>query len=277
MPISFPKSPQQWLAWHDRVGASIKASQSLVENLQAVTAAAVATVPGTFSASVTRRVGGRYRTSAYTGAAARDADLAQYELGQGPCVHAATDHTVGQSADLGAEWRWPELGRRTRALGVHSVVSIPMAIDPSHGSPAGEDDNDGGAGDGSFGADDAPGGDGGAALNFYGDTPNTFDDQAGILAALLASHAAALITAASHAAKVSNLRIALDTNREIGMAVGVLMSRLHLSRDGAFALLRVASQDSHRKLREVAAEVADTGTLDVPATVRLRPARQGSQ
>jgi len=54
---------------------------------------------------------------------------------------------------------------------------------------------------------------------------------------------------------------ALQSNREIGMAIGVLMGRGGMTQDEAFALLRRASQHLHRKLREVAAEVVDTGQL----------------
>jgi len=45
------------------------------------------------------------------------------------------------------------------------------------------------------------------------------------------------------------------------MAIGVLMGRGGMTQDEAFALLRRASQHLHRKLREVAAEVVDTGQL----------------
>jgi hypothetical protein len=49
------------------------------------------------------------------------------------------------------------------------------------------------------------------------------------------------------------------------MAVGVLMARYKITEDEAFAMLRVASQALHRKLRDVAAEVTQTGTLpDLP-------------
>ncbi len=54
---------------------------------------------------------------------------------------------------------------------------------------------------------------------------------------------------------------ALGSNREIGMAMGVLMARRHVTRDEAFAMLRRSSQDSNRKVTEVAADVVDTGEL----------------
>jgi AmiR/NasT family two-component response regulator len=58
-----------------------------------------------------------------------------------------------------------------------------------------------------------------------------------------------------------NLEKALDTSREIGTAVGVLMSAHKLTREQAFDLLRIASQRSNRRVQELAIEVVDTGSL----------------
>ena len=54
------------------------------------------------------------------------------------------------------------------------------------------------------------------------------------------------------------------------MAIGVLMGRGGMTQDEAFALLRRASQHLHRKLREVAVEVVDTGQLPRPSLHRRR-------
>jgi AmiR/NasT family two-component response regulator len=54
---------------------------------------------------------------------------------------------------------------------------------------------------------------------------------------------------------------ALESNREIGVAMGILMQRHQLTREQAFDVLRGVSQDSNRKLSVVATEVADTGIL----------------
>jgi AmiR/NasT family two-component response regulator len=45
------------------------------------------------------------------------------------------------------------------------------------------------------------------------------------------------------------------------MAMGVLMGRGGVTRDEAFTLLRQAAQHLCRKLREVAADVVETGHL----------------
>jgi hypothetical protein len=69
--------------------------------------------------------------------------------------------------------------------------------------------------------------------------------------------------------QVANLEIALSSNRDIGTAIGILMNAHLITQDEAFGMLRVASQHSHRKLREVANDVIFTGALaPVPPTRR---------
>ncbi|HET6909974.1 MAG TPA: ANTAR domain-containing protein [Mycobacteriales bacterium] len=63
-------------------------------------------------------------------------------------------------------------------------------------------------------------------------------------------------------AKIVNLNIALQTSREIGAAIGVLMATRRISADRAFDLLREHSQRTHRKVRDIAADVVFTGSLD---------------
>ena len=79
----------------------------------------------------------------------------------------------------------------------------------------------------------------------------------------LAAHAALALDRAALLEQIANLRTAVDSNREIGAAVGVLMGRRMITYRAAFELLRTASQDANRKLREVAAEVLYVG--DLPA------------
>lgn len=61
---------------------------------------------------------------------------------------------------------------------------------------------------------------------------------------------------------IGNLQIALSTNREIGVAMGILMSRHRINQDQAFTMLRVLSQHTHRKLRDLASDVVFTGMVE---------------
>jgi AmiR/NasT family two-component response regulator len=60
---------------------------------------------------------------------------------------------------------------------------------------------------------------------------------------------------------IDNLKQALRTSRQIGMALGILMCRHGWTEHRAFAALREASQHQHRKLRDVARDVVVTGEL----------------
>ena len=100
-----------------------------------------------------------------------------------------------------------------------------------------------------------------AALNIYSTVPHAFDDEAVAMGLVLSTHGSLLVTAMLARDRATNLLRALESNREIGVAMGILMQRHQLTRDQAFDVLRVASQDSNRKLVDIAAEVADTGVL----------------
>jgi len=59
-----------------------------------------------------------------------------------------------------------------------------------------------------------------------------------------------------------NLQAALESNRRIGMAIGILMATRRLTDEAAFECLRQASNQRNVKLRVVAEEVIYQGTLD---------------
>ena len=62
---------------------------------------------------------------------------------------------------------------------------------------------------------------------------------------------------------VGQLRQALQTNRTIGTAVGIVMAGYQLDQQRAFQVLVRTSQQNNRKLQDVAAEVVRTGSLPV--------------
>jgi AmiR/NasT family two-component response regulator len=64
--------------------------------------------------------------------------------------------------------------------------------------------------------------------------------------------------------RADRLELALESNRTIGIAMGILMHRHKVTAETAFGMLRDASQHWHRKLRDVAEEVARTGELSAP-------------
>jgi GAF domain-containing protein len=68
--------------------------------------------------------------------------------------------------------------------------------------------------------------------------------------------------------RTANLEIALASNRQIGVAIGILMHQHRITEAAAFDRLRTTSQDLNRKLRDVAEEVTLTGRLPESRSAR---------
>jgi hypothetical protein len=111
------------------------------------------------------------------------------------------------------------------------------------------------------------------------------------LAHLIVDHATALVQRERltdlldrTTTRAANLELALASNRDIGVAIGILMSLRKITRQHAFDELREVSQRTHRKLRDIALYVAETGTIQTLADAgspasdrggRVGPARPG--
>ncbi len=206
--------------------------------LQTITGKGMRVVAGAEHSAITRGRPGNFKTVAATSDLPLKVDSIQYEFGYGPCVDAIVDNTTYLSGDLANEQRWPGFGKRAAdELGVISMLSFRMFL---------EDD------------------DLIAGLNFYSSKPDAFDENAQTVGLLLATHGALALSALRRGETAAHLARALTSNREIGVAMGVLMSQHKISRDQAFDLLRITSQHTHRKLSDIAVEVADTGMLELP-------------
>ena len=99
------------------------------------------------------------------------------------------------------------------------------------------------------------------AMLLFSTEAGFFTDTICRFADVYADHAAIALARVSDHERAENLETALQSNREIGMAVGILMVRYGLTDEAAFDLLRVTSQHEHRKLREIAAETVYSGEL----------------
>ena len=199
--------------------------------------ASVELVPGAHWASVTMVRKGALGTISSSHPEADRADAIQYDLGSGPCVDAAVDDSVYVTGAVDEDPRWPEYGRRVhQEVGVCSVMAHRLTLL--------NDDRDIVA-----------------ALNIYSRDPYAFDDGAVRQGTLMAAQCSLLISAHLAADRSDNLVKALGSNREIGMAMGVLMARRNVTKEEAFDMLRRTSQDSNRKVAAVAADVVDTGEL----------------
>ncbi|MEU0498769.1 GAF and ANTAR domain-containing protein [Mycobacterium sp. NPDC006124] len=173
---------------------------------------------------------GRFSPQAVLGEAPHLLDQLQERTGAGPCIEASARQCRVEIADTAVERRWPDFTTRAVALGVGSMLCVPLWVD-----------------DHRLGS-----------LSLYGAQPHAFGATAINLADLYATHAA---LALGDAQRTESLRRALFNRDTIGQAKGVLMHARRLSAEDAFALLVTASQRLNRKLVDVAQEVAETGAL----------------
>jgi transcriptional regulator with GAF, ATPase, and Fis domain len=200
-----------------------------------VTAMALATISGCEHAAISLvHRAGRITTVAPTSDLAERVDAIQYDTGQGPCLDAIDMELVYQTDDLAREHRWPEFSRRTVAeVGVRSMLSFRLFV---------ESDTMG-------------------ALNLYSTRTGAFDERSDAVGAVLAAHAAVAMESADQRMLAENLALAVDTNRRIGMATGILMAQRKITEEQAFAALRRASQSMNTKVRDLADIVVETGQL----------------
>lgn len=100
-----------------------------------------------------------------------------------------------------------------------------------------------------------------AVLPVYDDRPGYFTPSRQHSVQILGAVAGVALAGLAAANKVRELGVALETNRTIATAVGILMSSFRISQPLAFQSLVSTSQRLNRKLRDVAEEVVRTGAL----------------
>jgi hypothetical protein len=193
---------------------------------------AVQYVGGCRWASITAIRGQQGVSLAMSDPVAAQVDSIQYELDEGPCLRAADEDNSFLAYDLNNEPRWPNFSRKVvESTPVRTVLAFRLVAGTS------------------------------TALNLYGDSVGAFTDECIDIGTVLAAHASSIVALAEAENQAEHLEVALATNRQIGVAIGVLMAYHKVTEEHAFALLRNASQQLHQKLRDVAAEVVETGAL----------------
>jgi GAF domain-containing protein len=244
-------SVRELLEFYAVLGRDVAAQESSIGALEAITNVAVQAIVGAHFASITRGQGESYSTVAPTDNAAFTADSAQYRLRSGPCLDALDRDTLIVTGNVAIDARWPQWGPEvSERPGVMSVVAVRLVVEEEEMV---------------------------AALNIYSRDQDAFSDDAVTMAHLLATHGALAVSRVIAREKATNLARAVTTNREIGMAMGVLMMAYKVTEDEAFDLLRIASQGSHRKINGIARDVIDTGVLDLPDAPGRRPPGRNSK
>jgi GAF domain-containing protein len=203
--------------------------------LERATDVAKRAIPGAAEVSVTMQ-DGHPTTVAASGALAVRVDEHQYEVGAGPCLHAIRTASTVMVDDQKSDARWPEYAVRAVAAGVGSSLSVPLAVDATVVG----------------------------AFNAYATEPNAFDGDARTVAEDLAAFAGIVLNNAglyfTAASRAEQMVEAMASRAEIEQAKGILMAGRRCGADEAFEILVRLSQQSHRKLRDVAQALVNSVT-----------------
>jgi GAF domain-containing protein len=222
---------------HEVLAGFVVADRELGDVLTEITGIARRAMPSVAAASVTLIRGEKPFTAAYDGQMALDADELQYERGYGPCVDAGLAGQMFLVDDMRSEQRWSDYAQHVVTHGVLSSLSVPL---PFQQATIG-------------------------ALNAYASQPKVFDDSDVELAQEVAAWVAIAVGNAEAAARtredLTQLRTMMTSRAFIEQAKGILMERHKVKEDEAFTILTHASQRTNTKLRDVAAELVQTGAL----------------
>ncbi|MCX8561182.1 GAF and ANTAR domain-containing protein [Mycolicibacterium mucogenicum] len=227
-PLRANFTPDALATFHE-LAQLIYEGTSIDEVYRAVCVAATLMVTGCDHASVLMRGrDGKYATVAASDHVAADVDTLECAVGDGPCLDAIETEAVQIDADLASRSQWPSLAACVLAsTPVRGAMGFRMLVD---GHKVG-------------------------ALNLFSDTRGAFDTNSAAQGVVLASFASVAVSAAAGGQEVAGLRRALQSNREIGKAIGMLMVLFDITDAEAFDRLRQTSQDMNIKLADVAARI----------------------
>lgn len=226
-PSGNPADPNTVFA---RVAELVYAKADYTNVHQAIVDGATDLVPACDHASIMLLRHGRFTTSAASSDVAHRVDALERELEDGPCVDAITDEGYQLDPDIRLRSTWPRLAERVLAeTPVRGVTGHRILVD---GAKVG-------------------------ALNMFSETPGAMNHESADQGVVLASFASVALSAVARNERADSLQQGLASNREIGKAIGLLMTAHKIGSDEAFELLRKASTDMNIKLAQVAREVVE--------------------
>jgi GAF domain-containing protein len=199
------------------------------ETIDAVVQFALQALRCTYAGIALTARGSRPEIAAVTDPVVAEVYELQLSKQNGPLVAAMRERRPVLIRDTLADVRWPEWAAKVAALGVRSVLDVPLATSRTVG-----------------------------VLGLYSPDPDAFaaDDEA--VAHILARHASVALASARHEETMAQ---AIDARKLVGQAMGILMERFDIDGDRAFAVLKRYSQDTNTKLRDVAQQLIDTRKL----------------
>lgn len=200
--------------------------------LEAVARVTVEVMPGADHVSIsTLEAKAQLRTRAGTDDVARLMDRLESEVGQGPCVDSILKESVQRDDDITTATAWPELAKLAlERTPVRGMVGYQLMN----------------------------GTNGRAALNVFSDTPGALTQESADIGAMLAAFTSVALAAVEARTTTESLRRGLESNREIGKAIGLLMASHNVDDKQAFEILRQASNHTNTRLLVVAQELIDS-------------------
>ena len=212
---------------------------SVAEARLAAVTAIMPLAPPTAWASLSQQTGVESTpvTIAASHPVAAGVDAAQYRAGTGPVLRAFSAGEPVIVDDLAADPQWSAvvagLADPTDEALVRAVLSCPLA----------------------------PFGQPGIALNLYAAEPGAYRGRPAQAGRYAAASLALALAGIDQRALAGQLEQALRSNRRIGTAMGILMSGSRCTEDQAITTLRRCSQNSNRRLTDIADYVVLTGAL----------------
>ena len=190
--------------------------------------AATLLVPHCNHASLMLMRHGKAVTVAASDDVARVVDDIERATGEGPCLDAITSEAAQLESDFRTPTQWPAMARGVlNRTPVRGAMGFRLKVD-----------------------DQKVG-----ALNLFTDHPGAFGTDSVDKAVILTAFTSITVAAVMNGEEASTLRAGLESNREIGKAIGLIMARHDVNGDEAFALLRKSSQDLNVKIADLASTV----------------------
>jgi GAF domain-containing protein len=214
------------------------------ETLRRLTGLAVELVPGAAAAALTVEGDGQGLTFAASDPRIDELHKLQFAAAEGPAVEALQRNEPRNVVDTAEDRRWPVFSEAAARAGFASCLMLPLRTDRR---PAG-------------------------AVSLYGQDRDAFRGTSHDLAVMFAAQGGTAVqNAANYQAcreMVDNLHAALGSRAVIEQAKGILHAEFGISPEEAFRLLSRRSQNTNRKVREIAVALV-RGEIDAG---QLRPA-----
>ncbi len=219
-----------------RLAIELHDADGVVETVEAVAQFALQALNCSYAGVILSHRGSRAEIAAVTDPVVAEAYELQLASDTGPLVTSLRNRATVLIRDTTSEQRWPEWAGKVAALGVRSVLDVPLVVGSQRSQTVG-------------------------VLGLYSPTADAFDADDEAIAHILARHASVALATARQEASMAQ---AVDARKLVGQAMGILMERFAIDGDRAFAILKRYSQDTNTKLRDVSQQLIDTRKL--PAT-----------